>query len=143
MRLQVAFTQLLFILVLQTTVLNSFSQNVGIGTTSPSEKLEIRNPLRSTIKLSSNSFIDTTELLLSNRSIANQGTDFSIRSVREEGLSFSSLSDLLGNTSFYSFVIKPNGNIGINTYNPSQRLEVNGNSYFNGNVGVGTAAPTN
>ena len=143
MILRVVFVQLLLALALQIACLNSFSQNVGIGTSTPSEKLEIRNPLRSTVKLSSNSFLDTTELLLSNRNITNQGTDFSIRSIREEGLAFSSLSDLAPNTSFNSLVIKPNGNIGINTYNPSQRLEVNGNSYFNGNVGVGTAAPTN
>lgn len=40
------------------------------------------------------------------------------------------------------FMIKRNGNIGINTNYPEQNLHVNGNSYFNGNVGISTSSPT-
>ena len=55
------------------------AQNVGIGTTTPQEKLEIKNALRSTLRISSTNFSDTTELLLSNRNNSNSGTDFSIK----------------------------------------------------------------
>jgi hypothetical protein len=36
------------------------AQNVGIGTTAPTEKLEVKNPLRSTLKISAGSLADTT-----------------------------------------------------------------------------------
>lgn len=109
----------------------SFSQNVGIGTTVPSEKLEIKNPLRTTVKISSASFDDTTELLFSNRNGINAGTDFSVKSVREQGLFFSSLSDLPANTNSNSLVIRSNGNIGIGTL-PAFKFHVTGQSRFNG-----------
>ncbi len=98
------------------------AQNVGIGTTTPSAKLEIKNPLRSTLKISSNSTSDTTELLLSNKTINGFGTfftDFSLKNIREEGLFFSSLSDFPNNTTANSLVIKTNGNIAIGSSSPS------------------------
>ncbi len=104
------------------------AQNVGIGTTTPTEKLEVKNPLRSTLKVSTNSTSDTSELLLSNKTVNGFGTfytDFSIKSVREEGLFFSSLSDFPANASANSLVIRPNGNIGIGIL-PSVKLDVNG-----------------
>lgn len=39
------------------------------------------------------------------------------------------------------FTILPSGNVGINTNNPLWKLDVGGNGYFNGNVGIG-ANPT-
>ncbi|MBL7740750.1 MAG: hypothetical protein JNK14_16140 [Chitinophagaceae bacterium] len=105
--------------------LPSFAQNVGIGTATPAEKLEVRNGLRSTVKISSGSFNDTTGLLLSNRNGSNQGTDFSINSIREEGLFLSSLSDLPGNTSANSLVIRPGGQIGVGIF-PTAKLDING-----------------
>lgn len=103
------------------------AQNVGIGTATPAEKLEVKNSLRSTVRISSNSFIDTTQILLSNRNGSNQGTDFSIKSIREEGLFISSLSDLTGNNSANSLVVSPYGFTGINDPVPSARLSIAGN----------------
>jgi hypothetical protein len=105
------------------------AQNVGIGTTTPTEKLEIKNPLRSTLKISSNSTADTTELLLSNKTVNGFGTfytDFSIKSIKEDGLFFSSRSDLPANNSANSFVIRPQGNVGIGNPAPLYKLDVNG-----------------
>ncbi len=40
------------------------------------------------------------------------------------------------------FTISGNGNVGINTANPAQRLHVIGDSMLNGNVGIGTLSPS-
>ncbi|MBK7087944.1 MAG: hypothetical protein IPH56_03190 [Chitinophagaceae bacterium] len=117
---------------------NCHAQNVGIGTTTPVEKLEVKKALRSTVKISSAAFIDTTELLFSNRNFSNSGTDFSIKNIREEGLYVSSLSDLSGNTSANSLVIRPNGQVGIGMV-PTTRFQVNGASIFGGTVGINGA----
>ena len=123
----------IFIILLISFPFLSFAQNVGIGTTTPSEKLEVKNVLRSTAKISSNGFNDTTELLLSNRTSGNIGTDFSIKNIREEGLFFSSLSDIPGNTNSNSLIIKPGGNVGIGIVPAAaNKFHVNGVSNFNG-----------
>jgi hypothetical protein len=109
----------------------AFAQNVGIGTNAPSEKLEIKNSVRSTLKISSAGFGDTTQLILSNRNVINQGTDFSIKSIREEGLFFSSLSDIPANNSGNSLVILPNGNVGTGII-PTSKLHVSGDIKLEG-----------
>ncbi len=102
------------------------AQNVGIGTTTPTEKLEVKKTLRSTIKISAGSIADTTQLILSNSgSTAGFYTDFSIKSIREEGLFFSSQSDLGPYNSANSLVILPTGNVGTGIL-PTAKLHVNG-----------------
>lgn len=121
MRLHTVLT-LLFLSLINFTV----AQNVGIGTTTPAEKLEVKNPLRSTVKISAGSLADTTQVIFNNTgSSSGFYTDFSIKSVREEGLFFSSTSDLAVNTSSNSLVIRPGGNIGLGINLPAYRLQVN------------------
>lgn len=110
----------------------SFAQNVGIGTTAPAEKLEIKNPRRSTVKISSNSYTDTSQLIFSNRDGSAAGTDFLISSNQEQGLSFTSKSDFGSNTNDSSLIIKPNGNIGIGVKSPSAKLHLNGSAIVTG-----------
>jgi hypothetical protein len=106
---------------------NIQAQNVGIGTATPTEKLEVKKALRSTLKISSGSYDDTTQLIFSNKINPTSGTDFSITSKREFGLFFSSSSpDLPLNNSPNSLVILPTGNIGIGiaTPNESAKLDI-------------------
>jgi hypothetical protein len=109
------------------------AQNVGIGTSTPSARLEVKKNDFSSLKISSDFYNDTTELLLSNRDNFNQGTDFSIRSVEEQGLFFSSSSDLPANNSSNSLVIRPGGNVGVGIL-PLTRFHVNGSSRFTGQI---------
>lgn len=113
--------------------LAALAQNVGIGTNTPQAKLEIRNSLKNTVRISTNAFTDTSELLFSNRNASGQGTDFLFRSVREEGLFVSSLSDIPANNSSSSLVIRPNGNVGIGIF-PDFKMHVNGASRFAGKM---------
>jgi hypothetical protein len=112
------------------------AQNVGIGTSTPTEKLEVKNPLKSTIKISAGNLLDTTQLILSNSGSPGFYTDFSIKSVREEGLFFSSRSDFPTYNSSNSLVIRPQGNVGIGTNLPAYRLQVHENAAANGYMNI-------
>lgn len=122
---------LLFILVFPVVLC---AQNVGIGTAAPADKLEIRNPVRSAARISSNSYSDTSQLILSNRNASQQGTDFKFSSNAEQGLRLSSASDLANNSHDSILMITPDGRVGINNINPAQRLDVNGNVNINGSL---------
>jgi len=100
------------------------AQNVGIGTTTPTAKLEIKKPVKSIVKISSDGYTDTTQLILSNRNALNQGTDFLFTSSQEQGLFFSSASDLPSNTNDSLFSITMNGATGIGCKFPTQKLHV-------------------
>ncbi len=106
--------------------LNTQAQNVGIGTATPTEKLEVKKALRSTLKISSAFYTDTTQLIFSNKFNPTIGLDFSITSKSEDGLFFSSSSDLPLNNSPNSLVIHPTGSIGIGTPAPnaSAKLDI-------------------
>ena len=107
------------------------TQNVGIGTTSPSENLEVKNLLRSAIKITSGGPLDTTRLIFSNRN-ESVGTNMSLTFLREQALvvSSSSLFPYLDSDSI--LYMTPLGMVGINTVSPQQRLDVNGSVRSNG-----------
>jgi hypothetical protein len=110
-----------------------FAQNVGIGTNAPSTRLEVKKPLKSTVKISTTDyFADTTQLIFSNRDAVNSGTDMLISSNKEEGLRFSSSSDLSSQTKDTIMQITPQGNVGIGIATPNEKLEVKGNIVTNG-----------
>jgi hypothetical protein len=89
------------------------AQNVGIGTTTPQAKLEVRNAVKADIKIRTETFNDTSHLMFSNRNTSNEGTDFSLRSIREQGLFISSASDLSANTNDSTMIINPQGRVGV------------------------------
>jgi FG-GAP repeat len=121
---------------------NAFSQNVGIGTLTPSSNLEIRNPGKAVTKISSNGFNDTTQLIFSNRNTSNAGTDMHISSNREEGLRIFSSSDLTANNKDTIMQITPQGNVGIRTTTPLHPLDVKGNINVTGEIKTNGASGT-
>ncbi|MCY7292203.1 MAG: hypothetical protein LH615_08470, partial [Ferruginibacter sp.] len=118
------------------------AQNVGIGTTTPSARLEIKNPVRSTVKISSNNFIDTSQLIFSNRNISNVGTDMQITSNRESGLRVSSSSDIAVNNKDTIMQITPTGLVGIRTATPQYPLDVKGDMNVTGELKANGVAGT-
>jgi hypothetical protein len=114
--------------------LSLFSQNVGIGTVTPLAKLEVRNGLKSDIKIRSTNYFDTAQLILSNRNGAEQGTDFTFSSNREEGLRISSSSDLPANNHDSIMLISPGGRVGFNTTTPTETIDIRGNINVNGTI---------
>jgi len=110
------------------------AQNVGIGTTTPTSRLEVKNPVKSSVKISSNNFVDTSQLTFSNRNPSNQGTDMQITSIRETGLRVSSSSDLTENNKDTIMQITPTGFVGIRTAAPQYPLDVKGNMNVTGEI---------
>jgi hypothetical protein len=115
---------------------NTFAQNVGIGTQTPTTTLEIKKELKSTLKISSNDFRDTSQLIFSNKTPGNLGTEMSITNISEEGIRFSSKSDLTQNNKDTILHITPDGNIGIRTATPQYPLDVKGNMNVSGELRV-------
>lgn len=116
-----------------------FAQNVGIGTSTPTANLEVSNPQRSTIKISSSGPMDTSRLIFSNRS-EFIGSDMFITYLQERGLLFSSKSLFPYNSSDSILFMTPSGYIGINNITPVERLDVKGNIRSDGGLinGSGT-----
>ena len=132
---------LLLQILLFTQVTNA--QNVGIGTTTPTSRLEIKNPQKSTVKISSNNFIDTSQLIFSNRNTANQGTDMQLTSNRESGIRVSSSSDLTANNKDTIMQITPTGFVGIRTAAPQYPLDVKGDMNVTGSLRANGVAGEN
>jgi hypothetical protein len=100
--------------------------NVGIGTTSPTQKLDVVG----IIKASGNS----NSLMFDNRSAA--GNTWEWYSQGSVGSSFAGLYKSY-NTAGTVLAVKDDGNVGIGTTSPSQRLDVLGAGLF-GSHGAGT-----
>jgi hypothetical protein len=100
-----------------------FSNNLGIGTTSPGAKLEVRSGVGKQLRLSTGA---TTYWELGRSTSTG---DFEI-------------TEDSGDT--YFLIDKDNGNVGIGTTSPSQKLHVSGNArvtgaYYDSNNSPGTA----
>ncbi len=132
----------IFIFLCIFLVCKTNAQNVGIGTFTPSTTLEVKKALKSTVKISSNSFSDTSEIIFSNRTSANFGTDMQLTSIRELGIRVSSKSDLGANTVDTIMQITPIGNVGIRTATPAYPLDVKGDANITGELRANGVAGT-
>jgi hypothetical protein len=132
---------LLFVII--AALQHSDAQNVGIGTTNPQAKLEVKQPGISKIKISSTDYKDTAQLILSNRISSTTGTDMILSGNREEGLRILSKSDLAQNTYDSIMQLTPQGFVGINNTNPRERLDIRGNMNITGGIKINGIAGTN
>lgn len=108
------------------------AQNVGVGTNNPQARLEVRDTAKTKLLIASKSYLDSSQIVLSNRTASNLGTDMLISANRENGLRFTSQSDLTANNNDSILTLLPTGRVGINDPTPSERLDVNGNMNITG-----------
>jgi hypothetical protein len=107
--------------------------NIGIGNTSPSFNLHVQNSTNANLALEGGTNYDpalyfrengnSTHYIYSDGSVANNPLNF-------YDFAFGSTAMTINN-----------GNIGINTAIPSERLEVSGSALVSGNVGIGSTLP--
>ncbi len=141
-------------LVNGTHIYNSNTGNVGIGTNNPTEKLELNN---GDFKIFSGNMImtDTSDFyspviemtvppsqdlftirkagirFMSQANIARGKIEFIDQILHPDGIAFSVSQAIFGDA---DMVITTDGNVGVNTLSPSERLHVNGNVLSTGNV---------
>lgn len=129
-------TSLLILLMLGNVFV--YAQRVGIGTTDPASKLEIKDTSRTRLTISSANYEDSSQLVFKNRNAINQGTEMMLSANKEQGIRISSSSDLPRNTHDSIMQITPQGKVGINVKSPSELLDVNGNINLTGAIKINT-----
>lgn len=110
------------------------SGNVGIGTSVPAARLSVDSSLMIDQSNSNQGSLDRSSLYF--------GSD------KSTGIARSHLSGSSGRNGLGFFTknsrrltIDSTGKVGIGTINPLQTLHVSGNTYINGNVGIGSSTP--
>jgi hypothetical protein len=102
------------------------SGNIGVGTTSPAERLDVNGWVRT----ANGTFNGGGLLIPSNANSASR--EWGIRTENAALGDFAILQSTAQNTSAKDgttrFYINPSGNVGIGTTSPGQRLEINGNT---------------
>lgn len=97
---------------------NTFSKNIGIGTTIPEHKLDVFGSARFGVNKGLILYDDPANSVL--RSINNH---FHLITNRDQD----DIYFRTGNSADFRMTIKGNGNVGIGTTNPAEKLSVNGN----------------
>ena len=111
-------------------LLNPLGGNVGIGTTSPNEKLEIVGNARIS---NSNTGASSTTLRIGAYSV-NNNTKYggAIRSYHNFGLTYDADLAFFANADNERMRITGAGNVGIGTTTPGEKLSVDGNIFLQG-----------
>ncbi|MDR0230908.1 MAG: hypothetical protein LBI82_02180 [Dysgonamonadaceae bacterium] len=117
------------------TVLNS-NGNVGIGTTSPAEKLEINGSLKAANRI----------YMAGGHFVFCGGTDGNgVINFGSKGNLYFRSNPIIGSPDSNPtelMILKSNGDLGIGITDPIAKLDVRGNTYISGNVGIGITSPS-
>ena len=141
------YTHSIFFVLVILCVSEGFSQNVGIGTTVPTGKLQLNHR--------SQSFNPSLVIFDSSTSSAGR-----IKFLNSGGNRFWQINTIVNNAipsghymdivtdSLWIMTLRGNGNVGINNSVPSYKLDVSGDGYFQGilrvndRLGLGVTNPT-
>ncbi len=115
-----------------------FAQNIGIGTTTPQSKLHILSVTDEIVRLDANQ----PYIALYSNGIYKGYFWKSPNSIEIGSAGGSNLPVTIATEGFQRMFIAPSGNVGIGTSSPLQRLQVEGNAYVNGYVGIQNNNPT-
>lgn len=126
---------------------SDFSGNVGIGTATPGDKLHVNGAIR--LDDASLKFFGGGNV----KGFVGPGRNNDFSLVAKENAKWLRLGATNGGIALWAngnaetgdtpqFLLKADGNVGIGTTTPANRLSVIGNSNFDGNVGIGTGNPT-
>jgi hypothetical protein len=107
---------------------------VGIGTNNPQARMAVDSSLMIDQSNSNQGFLDKSSLYFGSDKKVGIVRSFLTGSSGRNGLGF-----FTNNTR--RMTIDSTGQVGIGTINPVQSLHVNGNSYFVGNMGIGSSTP--
>ena len=119
---------------------------LGVGTTSPALDITINSSLSTPGMAFAQSFANTSAQrggffwLNNNNSTVAAIIAQAVTDNVGTGLEF--YTRPVGGANTLNMVLKDNGNVGIGTTSPSEKLHVVGNGLFTGNLGVGSATPT-
>lgn len=125
------------------------AQTVIVGNASatpkdPKAALEIQKTSNSKLNIRSNNYLDTAWLQFSNRNTSEQGSDFNIIAVREDGLYFNVTSDVEAFRNDSLLTLSATGNIGVGTKTPAAKLDVIGTvKITDGAQGLGKTLTSN
>ena len=120
--------------------------NIGIGTTLPTEKLLVEGNIyakgtvyTSNLKvLGATTILDTTTSNTEQLIITNDGTGPALQVTQTGPQPVAHFIDAESGTALF---ISGDGNVGIGTMLPKQKLDIQGTSIFMGSVGFGTTLP--
>ncbi len=112
------------------------AQSVVVSTTvgnanDTTAMLEVQKQGMSKLNVRSMNYLDTAWIQLSNKNASQEGTNFNIVALQEQGLFFNTSSDLpeYSNDSILTLLV--NGNVGIGTKSPAEKLEIKGKIKIN------------
>ncbi|MES2649964.1 MAG: hypothetical protein V4717_24015 [Bacteroidota bacterium] len=126
--------------ILGITTIPVFSQNIGIGTSTPQYKLDVSGELRTSSNAYFGNFVGIGTTSPSYKLQVNDGSIaiYNTTDVKTWYLNYSSTNNYFqfAESGTARMVIANGGNVGINTTTPSQRLDVSGNAAISGSLTV-------